>query len=374
MKLSRAPRSLLSIVILLAISQTLSAKPVPPDVPFGEIANAIFLQKRCANPCGYNGLCCGSGQQCYTDSSNEAQCGGSTAAPSATAQANGGQWQYYTTTYVETDLATHVSTYSSYISAVTVQAATPASAAAPATTSQLQCSSGCMPCGSICCSSGQFCAWAGQCSAGTGDVSSSAYGSYLASSTSQTYSAPLRPTTGATTSTSTSTSSASATVPFQTPVGTAGNIIYGTGTTNTNAGLSGGAIAGIVIGVIAGIALLLLFCCFACGVAGVRSLFGGGRRNRRDTTYVHESHHSGHGSGGASRPGWWGAQTRPARTRPPGGAIGPIAAGLGALALALGLKRRHDRKRRSEYSSESSDYSYYDTSESKSSSPDLTRL
>ena len=375
----RCSNALAFFAILLVSTPSALAKPYPRDIPFGEIANNL-VEKRCNNPCGWSGqLCCTASQQCITDSAGQAQCGtgsgsvgtagsvgsgGFGAGANAQAGADSGHWQYYTTTIVQTDLVTRISTYSSYMgSAAATVAALP-----PATTyGGLQCN---IPCGSICCASGQFCATAGQCQAsggGGGGVSSAAYSSYFAPVT--TYSAPLRPTSG-TVTISTSTQSATTTVPFQTPVGTAGGIVYGTGQKTPNKGLSGGAIAGIVIGVLLGIALILLLCC----VASIRGLIGGGKKKtRKETTYVHESHHSHGGSGPApGRPSWFGqftGGTRPSKPPPKKSSnVGPIVAGLGALALALGLKRQHDRKKqRSEYGSESSYDSYYDsgTSDSK---------
>ncbi|KAI9677060.1 MAG: hypothetical protein M1817_006899 [Caeruleum heppii] len=371
------------LAILFSSTHFTTAKPYPRDVPFGEIANALLDKRQCAYPCGYSGqLCCTSAGQCYTDSSGQAQCGAGSgsgggsgaagfSAPVANNQA-GGQWAYYTTTYVETGFVTRVSTYSSYLGIQTLVAAT--TTHAPAVTSQaLTCQSGNMPCGGICCASGQYCLSAGNCAAGgAGDVSASYYSSYLSSQT-LAPAAPLRPTSGGPT---TLTSTASATVPFQTPVGTAGGIVYGAGANVTagapaqNAGLSGGAIAGIVIGVLLALLLLVLACCFG----GLRRLFGGSRTKKTEETYIHESHHSG--TGPPARRQWFGTAkpARPAKKKTGGGA-GAVAAGLAGLAIALGLKRRHDRKKASEYSDSGSSYgsSYYDTSSSSESSDRRTR-
>jgi hypothetical protein len=149
--------------------------------------------------------------------------------------------------------------------------------------------------------------------------------------------------------------------------------------------LSGGAIAGIVIGTIAGVILLLLFC-FCCivkaGFDGLLALFGlGNRRNRRSRERVEvvEERYSRHGSGTASRrdthTGWFGAGGRPARVtetrkkKSSGfGGLGAVGAGLLGLAVVLGLKRRHDKKQMAERSDISSSYytdSYTGTSASK---------
>ncbi|KAI9841760.1 MAG: hypothetical protein M1837_000421 [Sclerophora amabilis] len=382
MRLSHAPPTLLSLLtILLSTTHSATAKPHPRDVPFAEVQGSSFLlAKRCDKPCGWSGqLCCASHQTCFTDDAGQAQCGSSSGSgggggggggsggaqeAAATAQGNDGSWQYFTTTYVETDLVTHTSTYSSMVGGEATQWT-------PAPTAQ---GAGCAwdetPCGGTCCGNGRYCQSSGHCVAGAADVSSQYYSSYYSSS--QSYSVPLRPTTGGAT-TATSTASATTTEPFQTPLGTAGGIVYGTGPMEqtNNAGLSGGAIAGIVIGVIAGIILLLLICaacCLRAGFSGLAGLFGMGRRRRRESeeTYIHESHH--HGGGGPPRP-WFGG--RPGRVeRPPRrtgalGGLGPVAAGLGGLALALGLKRKHDRRHDEKYSSSDSSYSYYDTSSSK---------
>jgi hypothetical protein len=149
--------------------------------------------------------------------------------------------------------------------------------------------------------------------------------------------------------------------------------------------LSGGAIAGIVIGTIAGVILLLLFC-FCCilkaGFDGLLAIFGlGNRRNRRSRERVEvvEERYSRHGSGTASRrdthTGWVGAGGRPARvteTRKKQssgfGGLGAVGAGLLGLAVILGLKRNRDRKEMVERTEVNSSYytdSLTGTSESK---------
>ena len=166
MRHDRNMRSSPSSVLLTFLATYLSscpstlAKPYPRDIPFAEIAGSSLLRVRgCANPCGWSGqLCCTASQQCATDSAGQAICssaGGSGAVVQVeSGPGNNGRWQYYTTTWVETNLVTRVSTYSSYLGA-TAQAITPTSSWAPAVTSQAECS---IPCGSICCATGQYCA------------------------------------------------------------------------------------------------------------------------------------------------------------------------------------------------------------------------
>jgi ubiquitin-activating enzyme E1 len=130
--------------------------------------------------------------------------------------------------------------------------------------------------------------------------------------------------------------------------------------------LSGGAIAGIVIGVLAGIVLLFLICVFCCARAlfdTILGCFGLGKKNRKHTheeTYI-EAHHSS--AGGGRR--WHGE--RPSRPKPKksglGGALG-MGALLGGAALALGLKRKHDKhEQKSEYTGSSYYSDYTSTSE-----------
>ncbi|KAI9804328.1 MAG: hypothetical protein M1833_007135 [Piccolia ochrophora] len=362
-RLSQNPTTLLSLLsVILSSTHKSYANPYPRHIPFAEVLGSHVLSPRqCMNPCGYSGqLCCTSDQTCITDAAGQAQCGsggggggGNVNIQGGAAQGGGdsGQWQYYTTTFVETDLITRVSTWSSYMGAATVLA-TQTSTYAPAMTGN-----GCnIPCGTICCAQGQSCAKAGQCVA-SGGYYSSYYNSYTS------YSAPLRPTSGAA-GTATAESAPTTTLAFGTPLGTA-TAVYGAGATTTNRGLSGGAIAGIVIGVIAGILFLLFICLTVCVGKGIGAIFGGRRRTKREETYVHE-HHSG-GGGGGSRPWYGAASQRPSRIETTNrkkkgmfGGFAPVAAGLGGLALALGLKRRHDRKKQSSYGSNSSYSSYSD--------------
>ena len=374
MRLSQAPPTLLSLLaIILSSIHPADAKPYPRDDSLGDGHNNVIEKRACANPCGWSGqLCCTVGQVCFTDAAGQAQCGaggnGGSGGSTATAQVNNGQWQYYTTTYVRTDLVTVVSTYSSYMGVTTSYAQAPTTVFAPVVTS-VSCNYALneSPCGNICCASGQYCQAAGQCVA-AGGGSSAYYSSYY----SQSYSAPLRPTTN-TVVTVVSTGSVTATVPFQTPVGTGGSVV--TATPQTNNGLSGGAIAGIVIGVILGIILLLLLCaacCFKGLLDGLMALFGLGPKNKRrvrEETYI-EERHSHHGGGGGGGRAWFG-QGRPSRLdRPPPkkssglGGMGAVAGGLATLAIILGLKRRREQQ---EKSSDGTGSEYYSTEYTSSS-------
>lgn len=368
MRLSQSPPTLLSLLsIVLSSAHITNAKPYPRDELVLEADNDKLERRDCATPCGWSGqLCCAAGQSCFTDSAGQAQCGTS-GGGGAVQQTYNGQWQLYTTTYVETDLVTRTSIYSSLIGAAPSVVA-PTLNEAPAVTN-VACSTELneIPCGGICCAQGQYCQWQGQCGAvagGNGDFSSV----YL-SSVMNTGSAFIRPTSNGV-ATVTNTGPTTTTVPFSTPTTTSGGSTSGMQSTTSNNGLSGGAIAGIVIGVLFGIALLLLLCfcfCFKGLADGILGLLGiGPRRKKREKTYV-EERHSTHG-GGRSR--WWG--TRPSRVdRPPKssgrlGGFAAVAAGLTGLAIALGLKRRIERRDKSSYGSGSSySYSGYLTSESK---------
>jgi hypothetical protein len=349
----RAPTLLSLLAIVLSSTHTAHAKPFPRELE-PEFTNKLEA-RQCANPCGWAGqLCCTPNQYCYTDASDQAQCGERTAA-------EGGSWQVYTTTYVETGVITVTTTYTVYNPAATTALAS----------GGITCSSNLneTPCGSICCASGQFCQRLNQCAANEGGSSVNAQ----QPTPSPTGSPFIRPTSG-TVITITQTGSATTTVAFQTAITTEGSAALGTAVTQTNNGLSPGAIAGIVLGVLAAlfILLLILLCCCAKGILdGCLSLIGLGKRK----TVVEEtevySHHSHHSSRPPPAPRRWFGMGPPRPERPDkkssglGGLLG-VAGFLGALAIILGLKRRKDRKdEKSDYDSRSSaSYSYY-TSESE---------
>jgi hypothetical protein len=325
MWLFNAPPAVVGLVALAYLPSAL-AKPYPVHIEeFASLHNSSQLVKKqdCANPCGFDGwLCCPSGTSCYTDANNQAQCDAS----GANTEAAGGYWQYHTTTYVETvGLLTKTETLSTYI---------------PATATKSCAADVQSPCGSTCCDSGFYCLKAGQCALIAGGSSGGI-----------TPGAPLRPTSSGVVVV-TYTGTPTRTVPFQTPIptGAAGGGLVPT--EESNSGLSGGAIAGIVIGVLLGIFLLFLLCLFCCARALFDTLlaifgFGKKRKHTHEETYIEEHHHSG-GAAGGSR--WYGG-SRPARPSRAGSekhsgakkGLG-LAAGLGGLALALGLKRKHDAK------------------------------
>lgn len=322
--------------MLAALSQLAHSTPVPLDESPAEHS---LEERGCSNPCGYYGqLCCTSSQTCSTNSLGQAEC---VDGPGA---ASSGSWQYYTTTFTQTDLATVTSVYSSYITAP------------PSTTATCAVSLGESICGTSCCSAEESCD-NGVCVAGTSS-DEAATGTALP---------PTRPTSSGA-ETITATASATTTVGFIAPVATNGSTVV-TGASGGHSGLSGGAIAGIVIGVIAGVFLLILLCACCCirgAVDGLLALLGLKPRKRKETTYVeeHVSHHS-HGTAPApARRTWFG--TRPSRPQNEEkksgmGTLAWIAVIAGAVALCLGLRRRHkEEEEKSEYSyGPGSSYYYY---------------
>lgn len=349
--LNRTHHLVAASLLLLPLLPTITAKPFNFVISNADSENATLV-RRCANPCGYYGqVCCNDGEQCYTDSNNQAQCGGGGGGQPSNNGGGGGYWQYFTSTFVETDLATKTTVYSSFMGHPT-QPAESTETAAPVSCDY---SSGESSCGNICCPQGQYCQVAGQCAGGAA-------------------SAPLRPTSSGNAVVTQTSFSTTTTVPFQTPIAT-GQMQGITATSADNSsGLSGGAIAGIVIGVIAGIILLLLLCLFFCFKAAWDALFGRGRRrrnSRRETVVTEEYHHRGSGRGGRGTT-WYGGSRpsrvdRSSRSNKKGWGT---AAGLGGIATALGFRRKEDRRRRemekrSDYSSSYGEYSDYTGTESR---------
>ena len=343
-----------TLSLLALTTSTAFAKPYPVhDEALMQTHNATQKRADCAGvTCGWdNWLCCPSGSTCGTDANDQALCA------TAGAGSGSGGWAYYTTTYVETlGAVTKTSVGSSYTGG---QAAT-TGAAGPG------CANSAQTCGSVCCESGLYCYDANKstCRAIAGGSSGGILPTISAS-------APVRPTQSSFVII-TYTGTPTATGPFQTPVPTGAN---GSLTeTGANNGLSGGAIAGIVIGVLLGILLLLLLCLFCCARALFDTLLGilgiGGKRKHthEETTYVEDHHHSGGAAAAGGR--WYGAgPSRPNRPMSEkksgfGGKMG-MAAALGGLALALGMKRKHDKEDKSTTISGSSYYYADYTSSSK---------
>lgn len=380
MRLPQAPNTLLSLFALLLTSQPVAAGPFSK---FADLAlqslrdtttdsiprnHTLELRAACGSSqltCGFYGqLCCDAGNTCGTNAENQAIC----VAGSGSVTTGAGSWQYYTSTYVETvGVVTKTSVYSSWVPA------------AVATGSSNTCSPNYAnnetPCGAICCASGQYCYSSGVCkSAGAGGFTTTGVGAV----------APVRPTTISGMIT-TQTIAPTTTVPFQTPIAATST---GNGTviaTSGHSGLSGGAIAGIVIGVLAATILLglLCFCCClkeaAAGILGIFGLGGGKKKTRRVVEEERITSHHRYGSAAGSERRWYAGASgsrpgsRPARPLPPKksgvGGLGAMGLGLGGLAVALGLKRKHDRKQeeKSEISSAYYDSSYYGSNSSSKS-------
>lgn len=341
----------LSTLVLLHLFPVTTATPTSPDENTLEIEQNA-LEKRCSNPCGWEGqYCCGASQACSTNSAGQAVC--------LDGPSSGSYWQYYTTTYVvtETDKSTITSVWSSHI----------ATASASAGTCRVDL--GEVKCGTVCCDAAQECQ-DGEC------VAESSSAAVTGAEATGEATPGVRGTSSGMT-TVTQTSAPTTTQGFIAPVGTDGAELIGAKAISNGGGLSGGAIAGIVIGTIAGVILLLLICgclCFKSALDALLSALGLRNRRRRDTTEV-EERHSHHSHGG--RPGrtWFG-------TRPGAGTAsdvsekkskwsgwGTVAIILGALALCLGLKRRRDREHEDDdetsYTYPSSYYYYSDYTRSK---------
>lgn len=327
------------------------------------------VRKRCDNPCGWEGkLCCGSGEICYTDNNNQAQCGAGNVVAGVS---------YITSTYVLVNSQTITTT-------IAVQAT--------GSSNSCKYSIGETSCGSTCCNSEQFCESQenSKCK-DTGSGSSGYYSSLLTVTTVITNTAepPLRPTSDTlVTVTATGTAGGITTTQgFISPTGT----IIAESSGGGGGGLSAGAIAGIVIGVLAAIIILILIClcCCAKGILdAILGIFGLGPRSRRKEKEVeiYESRHH-HGSrrgrsvsAAPAKRTWYGTKVKQGsdysekkKSSGFGRATG-VAAFLASLAIILGFKRSRDRKdHKSEVSYGSSYYSDYTSSE-YSPQHDLDRM
>lgn len=285
--------------------------------------------------------------------------------------AAGGAFNLYTSTWT----VTYTSTWSSWI-----PAATGINGADCIPTE----GSGHIACGVLCCDSWQYCAQkvpTPQCMAngpgpgGGGVVIGTTVTTAIQTRTTQ-FSAPFRVTSG----TATVTTGTAAQATQTDDGGGAGQVTEGTG-----GGLSGGAIAGIVIGTLAGIALLLLIC--ACCVVrglwhGVMAIVGlGGKKKKKSETIIEEEHYR-RGSSNTRRDNhssWYGGRPSTVTSRKEkksGAGLLGIGAALGTLALLLGLrkdKKKAPVKSRSDISSSYYSDVYTDQSPSSMSSDRRTR-
>ncbi|KXJ92466.1 hypothetical protein Micbo1qcDRAFT_162760 [Microdochium bolleyi] len=280
-------------------------------------------------------------------------------------------WGVSTVTWTET--RTYTSTISSYY---------PPAYTAPAGQNCVPPpGSGQIACGPICCATWQWCQdpIKGQCLANVGQNSWTEVittGVTTGVIVTTQFSAPYRPTSGSA-STPTGTFDSATVVPTGGPQET-----VPADSTTSGSQLSGGAIAGIVIGTIAGLALLIL-CCFCCIVRGLWGAFAalfGGKKKDKERVEIIEERYSRHGSQHGGRPahkGWFGGfggGGRPAdvasrKEKKSGGGLGWLAASAGAAALLLGLKKHDANKRRASSHKSRSDWSssYYTDSYTGSS-------
>ncbi|KAL2865498.1 uncharacterized protein BJX67DRAFT_373135 [Aspergillus lucknowensis] len=324
MRSSRALQSAISILTFLSRCQHSHATPFS--------LGWIGPEKRCDNPCGfYSQLCCTSDQVCITNDDNQAVCRSGSSDDSGDGS---GAWEYYTSTYVltETDVQTMTSVWSSWV--------------ASPTSGSCQADLGETKCGSDCCGAAYVCR-DDQCVLG---ATTSIWAT-------ETATPPVRPTDS-----NTVTETATATQGFDAPVTTDGSPAYGVDAPD-DGGLSGGAIAGIVIGTLAGVFLLFLLCLCLCARGILHSILaclGIGKRRRTEETYV-EDHHSHHAHRPPGRT-WFGAG--PSGSGHDGEkksrfcSLAMIGIIVGAIALILGLRKKNDHDEKSDYTYPSY-YSYY---------------
>lgn len=380
MRPSQAPSALFSLVaLLLACSRPSQAAFDGAEIVLDSdssdlgLQNSTLVKRWGACPNGACGeaqtYCCNTnaGSSCYTDANSIATClsngfAAPTTTPAATlavTTAQNGYYSYWTSTTVETDTETKTLVYSTWVP-LTTQAQVQSCPMDWAGMTTL--------CGGLCCATNQY------CNVGTCTSNAAVYTVSGASATAGTRG------TSVTSVIVTSTISPTVTTAFGTPVPAAsGNATLVAG--NKSSGLSGGAIAGIVIGVIAGVILLLfilLVCCLRAGVDSILAFFGLRNRRRRGRRVVEEEIiERRRRAGTADSRRWYGTdyEARPVRTgttvtrveerRRRTGGVGGLAtvgAGLGGLAIALGLKRRADERRRRREDKSDTESSYYDSS------------
>ncbi|KAI0412010.1 hypothetical protein F5X98DRAFT_31654 [Xylaria grammica] len=354
MRLTQTPPAL----IALLFTTLTAAAPYPRD-SLRDHGFGYLMSQECSEYCGAeNELCCSGDEACYT----------SAGTPTCTGRTHLLAGRDITTTWTETH--TYTSTISSwYVPTTTAGVGTDGQDCVPPE------GSGQIACGTICCANWQYCAYEGQCLANPG------YSTYTEVVTTGVYvttqfSAPYRPTSGGATAT-TIESSPTGTFASATESSTSTSTTTPAPSTADNS-LSPGAIAGIVVGTIAGVILLLLlcFCCIARGLwHAVVGILGGGKKKRgSERIEVTEERYSRHGSAAAAaRPThrtWFGGgggrpQTTSSRKekKSSGSGLGWLFAAIAALAVLLGL-RRTDKRKPSSHRPSRSDWSssYYSDS------------
>ncbi|KAI0404499.1 hypothetical protein F4802DRAFT_231671 [Xylaria palmicola] len=382
MRLTSTPPALLALLL----TTLTAAVPYPRD-SLRDHGFGYLMPGACAEYCGAaNELCCAADEACHT----------AAGMPACTGLTHVLAERDYTTTWTET--RTYTSTISSwYVPTTTAGVGSDGGPCVPPE------GSGQIACGPICCATWQYCAYDGQCLANPGFSTWTEVVTTGVYVTTQ-YSAPWRPTSGpAATGTGGAGAGSSPTGTFASATESATSTVPAEGST-ANSSLSGGAIAGIVVGTIAGVILLLLlcFCCIARGlwnvVAGIFGGGGGKKRRGSERIEISEERYSRHGGSAsaaagagagaaASRPHhrtWFGA-ARPSTAasrkekKSGGSGLGWLFAAIGAIALLLGLRRSDKRKSgshrpsRSDWSSSYYSDSYTATSPSSFSSDRRTR-
>ncbi|POR31292.1 Uncharacterized protein TPAR_08524 [Tolypocladium paradoxum] len=355
------------LALALAAAALASATPYPRDA-LHDAGFSFLVPRGCAAYCGSdNQFCCGPSQVCTTLPGNVATCVG----------APGGAYGQYTTTWTETR------TYTSTVMTHWIPAPEPTAGVdcVPQNSEQ-------QACGAICCAGWQTCAFKGQCSLKPGYVEPSTVVVTSDGKVTTRYSAPFR-VTGTTTivTTGANTGQPAATTTTNTaPTATNtrdGEAIGADGGTN-GGGLSPGAIAGIVIGTLAGVALLLLlcFCCIARGLWN--AIFGRNKDKERFETVVEEEryqsrhasrvpsaysrrerHGGWFGGGGGGRPS--SAGNRREKKSDGNWWLGLAGAAAALLAL-LNLKKDKKKPRKAGPSRYSDSYYTYSDATSRSSS------